>query len=156
VIDYISPPEADGCAPAESEGRVRRGRGLSWTPAENLALAKAVHAVSNDAVHGANQSAAVFGRCVKAEFSRNRHDEAIGIDADRRRWKGREDRACLSQWTKMKAALVGAQGVLAAVGAMQLTASPTEDDLRRVSISLWNEAHKKESHLGHESGSIGK
>jgi hypothetical protein len=120
MIDGASPPEADGGAPASSEGRVRRGRGLGWTPAENIALAKAVHAVSNDAVHGANQSAAVFGRRIKAEFARNRPYEAIGPDADRRRWEGREDRACLSQWKKMKikAALVGVQGVLATVGAM--------------------------------------
>ena len=87
----------------------RGGKGLAWSNAELLALAKGAHLASTSSIMGAGMKTADLARAVRKEFlvDNTRPDDVCtggrrGGVLDERRWDGRSADSRLKQWNRMR------------------------------------------------------
>jgi hypothetical protein len=111
-----NPPEGRAESEAAPSANERAGHGLGWNTAELLALCSSGLTVDRNSVRGAGMNKAERSHRLLAEFKRSPNiPESVitiissadkGDSNDSRRWLGRTDAACLSQWEKLRASAV--------------------------------------------------
>lgn len=112
------------------------GRGSAWTGDEEAAACRAALRVSECSVVGANQR--------KEQCETRIHREVlqltpVGIGkTDVARWHGRTPRAICRQWKTVRANCIKMHSKLEVVRTAELSGDPTEDDLWRVAVLLFN------------------
>lgn len=132
----------------------RAGKGLGWCSEELLALAKGVYIASTCPVKGSGMKSIVFATEIRKRFleDTSRPEDACtagrsGGPLDQRRWDGRSSDSCLKQWSKMKKECSAFHAAVKRVEALDLTGSPSENDLYRCAVGLYNLGGKVMSHL---------
>jgi hypothetical protein len=138
-------PECEAELPAS---RVR-GKSISWNDDENLAVCRAAVAAGSDAIIGNGMSRAEFGRRIFAAILRDPlvpANEGSGVRSggalDPRRWSGRSAVGAQKQFLKIKAACLSYHACVKRVRSMSLTGAPTENDLMRCALGLYNKSLK--------------
>jgi hypothetical protein len=120
---------------------------------ENLALCYAEAVVGGNPELGAAMKQSVYYRRMRATFldSPNRPSrtayESTGCDLDSRRWGGRSAESCGKQWAKIKTSCVKFHSCIERLKGMDLTGSPTGDDIKRCATNLYNNGSAMASHV---------
>ena len=130
---------ADVCAllhdlsPTIPDFIAKMGRGASWTGPEEVAACRAALRASENPIVGADQKKETFESRVHDEFCR-----LIPKGDGEAKWPSRSPRAVLRQWKSVKAACLKMYSRLETVRAADLTGEPTERDIWRVAVMMFN------------------
>jgi hypothetical protein len=132
-------------AHGSADAQKRRDKGLGWSDDENLALCLAAAFVSQDSIMGASMRQVQYARRIRGAFIKNLlrpadacSQDGTGCALDRRRWDGRTAVSCGKPWSKVKAACVKLHACVSRIKRMELTRAPTDDDLLRCALALFN------------------
>lgn len=138
---------------AADDGR-KTGKGPSWNDAQNLALSKDAFISCSSPKDGASMTSSRLGKRIRASFIK---DMTMPSDAgtdgrkggllDERRWDGRRFEAWLKQWNKMKRECTKFYSAYKRVTAIELTGSPSKQDIDRCATAMYNDGSSVSSHL---------
>lgn len=131
---------------AEDEvNRKAGGKGLGWSAAEMLALARAVVTTRATATASGGMTAPRFRREVRAAFLRDELRPAgacgegrTGGPLDVRRWDGRSVAACFKRWLKLRTSCAAFRDAVRAVHSANLEPTPCERDIERCATYVYN------------------
>ena len=115
------------------------GRGLSWLNDEVTALIVQGYIISSDPAVGAGQTVEKYAERMWAAFIEKAPVDACLTD-DHRRWAARPAMACLKKYKLVVRTCAKMFESRKRVDAMKLTGSPTEEDINRVALALFNDA----------------
>jgi hypothetical protein len=114
------------------------GHGLSWSPAEELAVVKAAWKAGTSSITGAAMKTSQYTSRIYEEFLKLAPTDACTGDEgganDPRRWRGRASGAVRQFFNKIKVACVRFHSFMVRVQCAELTGSATDQDRVRVAI----------------------
>jgi hypothetical protein len=128
----------------DAQGKPRRtGRGLGWSDDELTALMVQGYDVSCDPVVGAGQKADKFADRIRTSFLQKMPPDACSATGtkcalDNRRWRGRQVGACFRKYKEVIRVCTRMRELQKRVQGLQFTGAPSEEDLDRVALALFN------------------
>jgi hypothetical protein len=119
------------------------GRGLSWSNEELTALVVQGYDISSDPAVGAGQTADKYADRIRSAFLEKMPPEACSATGtkcalDNRRWRGRPSAACLRKYKEVVKICTRVYELRKRVECLQLTGGPSDKDLDRVALALYN------------------
>jgi hypothetical protein len=113
------------------------GRAPAWQVEEDIAIVAAVTSLPGASVDGANMKVEDWARKVRDEFIRK-----ATVLPKERTWSERPAAACTKRWALIYRSCLKFESCMGTVRAMELTGSPTDEELRRVGVGIYNGAVK--------------
>jgi hypothetical protein len=112
-----------------------------------MALVVQAYDVGGDPVVGSGQTAEKYAERIRDAFARKAPADACmkrgtRCARDNRRWQGRPPMSCLKKYKEVVSTCTKLRDKRKQVDAMELTGGPTEDELDRVALALFNRAVK--------------
>jgi hypothetical protein len=117
--------------------RKSAGRAPAWQVEEDVAIVAAVVNLPGASVDGANMKADDWARKVREEFIRK-----SPVHPKERTWGDRPAAACTKRWALIYRACLKFESCMETVRAMELTGFPTDEELQRVAVGIYNGAVK--------------
>jgi hypothetical protein len=114
-----------------------RGRGRAWLPDENISVVLAACHLPDASIDGANMRAATYEQKIYSQFVK--HAPSLEELPDQSKlWRGRSPRSCLDQWKRIQKDCTSLHGRLQQVQRANPTGNPSEADMIRVAVGLFN------------------
>jgi hypothetical protein len=112
-----------------------------------MALVVQAYDAGGDPVVGSGQTAEKYAERIRDAFARKEPADACmkrgtRCARDNRRWQGRPPMSCLKKYKEVVSTCTKLRDKRKQVDAMELTGGPTEDELDRVALALFNGAVK--------------
>jgi hypothetical protein len=129
------------------------GRAPAWKVDEDVAVVAAVINLPGASIDGANMKSEEWARKVREEFIR-----MAPAQPKERTWSDRPTAACIKRWALIYRSCLKFESCMGTARALELTGSPTDKELRRVAVGIYNGAMKPSHaydvirHLGYVVG----
>jgi hypothetical protein len=109
------------------------GRAPAWQVEEDIAIVAAVTNLPGASVDGANMKAEDWALKVRTEFIRK-----APVLPKERTWSERPAAACTKRWALIYRSCLKLESCMETVRAMELTGTPTDEELWRLGVGIYN------------------
>lgn len=114
---------------ATPDGNTKKGKSISWSDKEKIALALAAHKFCTDPIIKSQQTIAVIGRRIRKQLILDKPSKSDTwrdeTECDERRWEERSAESCIKTWYDMRFFCTKLYAIRQKIVCMNLTANPT-------------------------------